>query len=113
MKAEGITPEVRYLINTALNGRAYMANWNDFEKYGMPPNSKVKFTKGDRECVCSFIAQAQRLRNRERQRRLAERAKLQAEIERMRREVATLKSYVLMRGLSDFELVAPPNPPHP
>jgi hypothetical protein len=62
MKAEGITDRVRLQVDEALSRR----------------------NLGQRAAASDFIGGAQRLRNRERQRRLAERAKLQAEIERLR-----------------------------
>jgi hypothetical protein len=65
MKAEGITDEVRKAVNAALVFR------KDARDFNSP-----QF----RRSACADIDHAQHLRNRERQRRLAEREKLQAEI---------------------------------
>jgi hypothetical protein len=77
-KAEGITDEVRELIDIAITVRN-AAKESDAAGY----RRRVVDAPYERESACIHIAQAQQLRGRERRRRLAERAKLQAEIERL------------------------------
>lgn len=87
MKAEGITDEVRGLIDKALCERADHHDKN-------PETCENETGKTCcRQNAARFIAQAQQLRNRERLRRLAERAKWRAEREALLPNIAAYAAH--------------------